>query len=47
MSILIREVVDTDAPFERYRQEIEELGKWLTEKENEAEAPEDHLPSRM
>jgi centromeric protein E len=34
-----REVVDTDALLERYRQEIEELKKRLSEKEKEAEAP--------
>jgi centromeric protein E len=33
-----KEVVDTDALLERYRQEIEDLKKRLTEKE--AEAPE-------
>jgi len=35
-----KEVVDTDALLERYRQEIEELKKRLGEKEKEAEAPE-------
>jgi len=35
-----KEVVDTDALLERYRQEIEELKKRLTEKEKEAKAPE-------
>jgi centromeric protein E len=35
-----KEVVDTDALLERYRQEIEELKKRLVEKEKEAEAPE-------
>jgi centromeric protein E len=35
-----KEVVDTDALLERYRQEIEELKNRLTEKEKEAEAPE-------
>jgi len=34
-----KEVVDTDALLERYRQEIEELKKRLSEKEKEAEAP--------
>jgi len=34
-----KEVVDTDALLERYRQEIEELRKRLAEKEKEAEAP--------
>jgi len=34
-----KEVVDTDALLERYRQEIEELKKRLVEKEKEAEAP--------
>jgi centromeric protein E len=35
-----KEVIDTDALLERYRQEIEELKKRLGEKEKEAEAPE-------
>jgi len=35
-----KEIVDTDALLERYRQEIEELKKRLVEKEKEAEAPE-------
>ncbi|KAH9991250.1 P-loop containing nucleoside triphosphate hydrolase protein [Russula vinacea] len=35
-----KEVVDTDALLERYRQEIEELKNRLAEKEKEAEAPE-------
>ncbi|KAH9065246.1 kinesin-domain-containing protein [Lactarius vividus] len=35
-----KEIVDTDALLERYRQEIEELKKRLSEKEKEAEAPE-------
>ena len=35
-----KEVVDTDTLLERYRQEIEELKKQLTEKEKEAQAPE-------
>ncbi|KAN0129523.1 P-loop containing nucleoside triphosphate hydrolase protein [Lactarius tabidus] len=35
-----KEVVDTDALLERYRQEIEELKTRLSEKEKEAEAPE-------
>ena len=35
-----KEVVDTDALLERYRQEIEDLKKRLTEKEKEAESPE-------
>ncbi|KAH9166098.1 kinesin-domain-containing protein [Lactarius sanguifluus] len=35
-----KEVVDTDALLERYRQEIEGLKKRLSEKEKEAEAPE-------
>ncbi|KAH9980095.1 P-loop containing nucleoside triphosphate hydrolase protein [Lactifluus volemus] len=34
-----KEVVDTDALLERYRQEIEELKKLLSEKEKDAEAP--------
>ncbi|KAA1474778.1 kinesin-domain-containing protein [Dentipellis sp. KUC8613] len=34
-----KEIVDTDALLERYRQEIEELKKRLAEKEKEAEAP--------
>ncbi|KAF8476726.1 kinesin-domain-containing protein [Russula ochroleuca] len=37
-----KEVVDTDALLERYRQEIEELKNRLAEKEKEAEAPEKH-----
>lgn len=35
-----KEIVDTDALLERYRQEIEDLKKRLSEKEKEAEAPE-------
>ena len=35
-----KEIVDTDALLERYRQEIEELKKRLIEKEKDAEAPE-------
>jgi centromeric protein E len=35
-----KEVVDTDALLERYRQEIEDLKNRLAEKEKEAEAPE-------
>jgi centromeric protein E len=35
-----KEVVDTDALLERYRQEIEDLKTRLSEKEKEAEAPE-------
>ena len=34
-----KEVVDTEALLERYRQEIEELKKRLEEREREAEAP--------
>ena len=35
-----KEVIDTDALLERYRQEIEELKSRLSEKEKDAEAPE-------
>ena len=35
-----KEIVDTDALLERYRQEIDELKTRLSEKEKEAEAPE-------
>jgi centromeric protein E len=35
-----KEVIDTDALLERYRQEIEELKNRLSEKEKDAEAPE-------
>ena len=35
-----KEIVDTDALLERYRQDIEELKKRLVKKEKEAEAPE-------